>query len=105
MRIASWSLQFNVYTPPAPKVVTTSLASGRFNRPYSSYINVDLGGALKTDAKTTITGLPDGLRLGTSGQQPAIIGTPTEVGSFQVTIKVTTKYGGTSTKTLPLVIK
>lgn len=105
VRIASWSLQFNVYTPPAPKVVTTSLASGRFNRPYSSYINVDLGGALQTDAKTTITGLPDGLRLGTSGQQPAIIGTPTEVGSFQVTINVTTKYGGTGTKTLPLVIK
>ena len=34
-----------------------------------------------------------------------IVGTPTTAGTYNVTLKVTTAYGGTTAKVLPLVVK
>ena len=34
-----------------------------------------------------------------------IVGTPTTAGTYNVTLKVTTAYGGTATKVLPVVVK
>ena len=86
--------------PLPPKIVTTVLPNATASRWYMARILVDRQGVAA--GYMTVTGLPSGLRF--DAPTEAIVGTPTQLGSFPISITVTSNGGQTSTK-LMLVVR
>lgn len=86
-------------TLTALDIVQTALTGGTINVAYSLQLTV-VGGNTPYIWSTTST-LPTGITLSTSG---LLVGTPTQSGTFALTIVVTDQFGVTNTLTANLVI-
>ncbi len=86
----------------APTITTSSLPFGEVGVAYSQTLAVT-GGTLPYTWSISAGALPAGLSLGTS--TGIISGTPTTVGSFGFTVKVTDSAGGIATRVLSITIK
>lgn len=85
---------------PAPSIITSSLVSGVVAQVYNQTL-VMAGGTLPITWSLSGS-LPPGLTFNTG--TGAIIGTPTQIGSFTPTISVTDATGAYSSKSLPITI-
>ena len=77
-----------VLAADAPAITTRSLAEAAVGEEYTAQLTAtasDQDGALTWEAE----GLPNGLALTGSGETVALLGTPTEAGTFIVTVAVT----------------
>lgn len=87
-------------SPSLPDVTTASLPAGQAGSAYNATVTVSGGTAPYTWSLTT-GNLPAGLVLDSNG---TISGTPTTAGTFNLTVTVTDKNGGTDTQALSLSI-
>ncbi|MCW2528427.1 MAG: hypothetical protein JWM76_3287 [Pseudonocardiales bacterium] len=95
---ASRALTLKITVPIA--INTTALPNGLLGTAYSSTL-VASGGTAPYTWKLAAGGVPDGLSLSTTG---TISGTPTRLGKWSLTPKVTDATGHTSTRALTLKI-
>lgn len=84
----------------APNIVTASLAQGRVNDFYSQSLAAS-GGVPPYQWSVVNGALPSGVALSSGG---IVSGTPAQVGSFPVTLRVQDATLGTSSRTLTLTI-
>lgn len=94
--------------PNKPRITTESLPYGQINQSYCAVVTASGG---KTPYNYTVSGLPSGLSYDTNcGSCPTndkgecIHGTPTQSGSFPVSLSVTDNNGDSDSKTLTLTI-
>ncbi|WP_211316905.1 beta strand repeat-containing protein, partial [Pararhodobacter aggregans] len=92
----SVQVAFSLFDPPALSVA--SLPDGQVGAAYSQTITATSGA---TPYAFAATGLPDGLSMSSAG---TISGTPTEAGTFSVTLTVTDNNTLQDSLTLPLII-
>ncbi len=97
---ASKKITLNIIEPPT--ITTTSLKNATTDAKYS----VKLSAKGATGITWDVSGLPDTLTLtqNSMGTSATISGTPTEIGSYDVTF-TTTNAAGTTSKTLNLTVK
>ena len=86
-------------TLTALNIITTNITGGNSGVAYSLTFEVEGGNA--SYVWSTASTLPTGITLSTSG---VLAGTPTQIGTFPLTIKVTDKFGIEDTFTDDLVI-
>lgn len=87
-------------TVPAPTIVTSSLPTGTVQLPYSQNLAA-ANGVPPYQWSLANGGLPAGLTLSPSG---TISGTPAQVGSFPITLRVQDQALGAASRTLTLAI-
>ena len=95
--------KFSVKISKADLGITTSkLKNGTIRKKYKA----SLKASMSTPLSWTATGLPDGLEISyqAAKNKAEISGTPTQSGTFSVTVKASNSYGS-FTKTFPLTIK
>jgi type II secretory pathway pseudopilin PulG len=94
--------------PNKPRITTESLPYGQVNQGYCAVVTASGG---KTPYTYTVSGLPSGLyydtncgTCATNDRGECIHGTPTQAGSFPISVSVTDSNGDSDSKTLTLVI-
>ena len=88
------------YLPPPVSVTVTSLAGATAEIAYSANLTAT-GGVVPYSWSISAGALPAGMSLSSSG---IISGTPTTVGSYSFTVKVTDSKASTATKTLSIAV-
>uniref|UniRef100_UPI002FD97E70 Ig domain-containing protein n=1 Tax=Dissulfurispira sp. TaxID=2817609 RepID=UPI002FD97E70 len=114
-RIATKSLAITI-NPNKPRITTEFLSYGTQNQAYAANLSAT-GGLTLTPYTWTVSGLPSGLSLLTSGTctagsvtlncnatTPCICGTPTVSGTFTITTEITDGRSRTASKTLSIAI-
>jgi type II secretory pathway pseudopilin PulG len=94
--------------PNKPRITTESLPYGQVNQGYCAVVTASGG---KPPYTYTVSGLPSGLyydtncgTCATNDRGECIHGTPTQAGSFPISVSVTDSNGDSDSKTLTLVI-
>lgn len=95
---ATKPLTITVAPPPPPVISTSALGSGSYGAAYAATLQAT-GGLAPLSWSLVSGALPSGLSLSSAG---VISGTPTVVGSFSITVRVTDSYAQSGTKALTL---
>ena len=92
---------FTVVINPPPSILTTTLPHGTQGTAYSQLLSMTGG---TEPAWSVLSGLPAGLVFNTLSCPNTICGTPTNTGTYPLTLVVTDKTGARDSKSVSLVI-